>query len=149
LRNEPRPMTEINRRLPREIERITAMCQRKEPSRRLQHMDDVRLALEEIQRDLSDPSIFTGLSAYRRRAQRWLGYGLAAILALGFGGYVWWRLSRTQSQPVIQVLTQLTSDSGLSAYPAISTDGRLVAYASDRDGAGNLEIWVQQIGGEN
>ena len=31
--------------------------------------------------------------------------------------------------------------------PAISPDGKLLAYASDRSGEGNFDIWVRQIGG--
>jgi Tol biopolymer transport system component len=41
--------------------------------------------------------------------------------------------------------TVLTSDSGLSFEPAISRDGKLVVYASDRAGEGNLDIWVRQL----
>jgi eukaryotic-like serine/threonine-protein kinase len=43
--------------------------------------------------------------------------------------------------------SQITTDSGLSSYPAISPDGRFMAYASDRSAEGNLDIWLRQIGG--
>ena len=51
------------------------------------------------------------------------------------------------TEPSVNVLTPITADSGLSYSPALSPDGTLLAYASDRSGEGNLDIWVQQIGG--
>jgi Tol biopolymer transport system component len=44
-------------------------------------------------------------------------------------------------------LQRITSDIGLTVSPALSADGKLLAYSSDRSGDGNLDIWVQQIAG--
>ena len=43
------------------------------------------------------------------------------------------------------LLTRVTSDSGLAKDPVISTDGKLIAYASDRKDGKNLDIWIQQV----
>ena len=42
---------------------------------------------------------------------------------------------------------QVTFDPGLTYQPALSRDGNFLAYSSDRSGEGNLDIWVQQLGG--
>ena len=51
----------------------------------------------------------------------------------------------TTLQPASTAPTRLTSDVGWTDYPAISPDGQILAYASDRSGEGNLDIWIQQI----
>lgn len=63
------------------------------------------------------------------------------ILALAL-----WRLTERGQSPELQ-LTQLTFDPGLTGWPAISSDGRMFAYASDRDTGGNLELYLQLIRG--
>ncbi|MCW5979166.1 MAG: PD40 domain-containing protein [Bryobacteraceae bacterium] len=42
---------------------------------------------------------------------------------------------------------RITADPGLTFQPVLSRDGTLLAYSSDRAGAGNLDIWVQRISG--
>ena len=53
-------------------------------------------------------------------------------------------LSESSDSPSQPVLRRLTNDTGLTYQPALSPDGKLLAYASDRSGEGNLDIWVQQ-----
>jgi len=44
-------------------------------------------------------------------------------------------------------LTRITWDGHLSAFPALSPNGRLLAYSSDRAGNGDLDLWIQQVDG--
>ena len=44
-------------------------------------------------------------------------------------------------------LSQLTFDSGVTRWPAVSSDGHLLAYASTRAGRNDLDLWIQQSTG--
>ncbi len=66
---------------------------------------------------------------------------VAPVLVAAVATFLW--LRRTPVEDF--VLTPLTSDTGFTSDAAISPDGKLVAYASDRSGEGNLDIWVQNI----
>ena len=50
LREEPKPVSETMKDVPLELDKIVARCLRKDRGRRSQHMADVKLALEEVQR---------------------------------------------------------------------------------------------------
>jgi Tol biopolymer transport system component len=79
------------------------------------------------------------------RPQRWrAALAVAAVLALGIGLGIATR--HTATAPPL-VVTRLVSDVGLTTDPAISADGKLVAFASDRDNDSGLDIWIQQIAG--
>src|SRR4029077_4654700 len=51
LHKEPKPVGEFAPDTPAELEKIINRCLRKDPSRRTRHMDDVKLALEELKED--------------------------------------------------------------------------------------------------
>ena len=71
-----------------------------------------------------------------------------AVLALSVGaGSLFLLWSREPVRTDISPVTRLTFDSGLTVDPALSPDGTLMAYASDRAGEGNLDIWLQQVAG--
>ena len=58
-------------------------------------------------------------------------------------------LSRFGKQPDAPSyrVRQITRDEGISAFPTMSHDGKLVAYSSDRAGDKNLDIWLQYVAG--
>ena len=61
LNKEPKPVSELNRAMPRELEKIINRCLRKDPGQRFQHMDDVKVELEEFKEE-SDSGTLTGIS---------------------------------------------------------------------------------------
>jgi Tol biopolymer transport system component/DNA-binding winged helix-turn-helix (wHTH) protein len=69
---------------------------------------------------------------------------LIVLLLVAASALLTWRSTRNAPRPE---LVRLTSTSGLNQEPALSPDGTLVAYASDRAGEGSLDIWVQRVGG--
>jgi Tol biopolymer transport system component len=81
----------------------------------------------------------------RLRRSSALGIGAGVILIAAT--FAAWRHFREGSGPRELVLKRLTSNAGLTTQPAISPDGKLLAYSSDRGGDGDLEIWVQPTAG--
>jgi Tol biopolymer transport system component len=68
--------------------------------------------------------------------------GVAIVTAIAV-----WAISRQHEIPTKLTLSRLTSNPGLTTDAAISADASLVAYASDRSGKGDLDIWLQQVAG--
>lgn len=133
LREEPPPVSGV----PHELERILRLCLRKDPARRFQNIGDIKLQLEEMK--VAEPT------PTARNRRPWLlaaALGLVLIVVAALGAL---QLSRRPAAREPSGMVQLTADVGLTFQPAISADGRLVAYSSDR--GGNLDIWVQQMAG--
>jgi DNA-binding winged helix-turn-helix (wHTH) protein len=78
--------------------------------------------------------------------RKWLvsGFSAALVLLALAGIWLWW-LSRP-TKTAVRPLTRLTYN-GVSVNPAISGDGKLLAYQATVGGP-NPNIWVQQIGGK-
>jgi eukaryotic-like serine/threonine-protein kinase len=148
LKEDPKPLSGITPDVPRDLEKIISRCLRKDPERRFQNMSDVKVELLEVKEE-SDSGTALQRSplpgARIRRIFRASVIAAGTLLIVTLSLFWWTRQSRIT--PNARVLTQLTRDAGLTTDPALSADGKLLAYASDRSGDGNLDIWVQQLGG--
>jgi serine/threonine protein kinase/Tol biopolymer transport system component len=148
ITREPRSLSELSDTLPVEVERAVMRCLRKEPQRRIQTMSDLKVLLE----DLKEESESGMLSAIRvapapRRSRMWLVVALSASVLIAAGIVAAWYFFRpTVEAPALSV-ERLTFESGTALTPAISSDGKLIAYASDR--SGSFDIYIRQLGGQD
>ena len=150
LRDEPPRISTITAPLPHDLEVLINRCLKKDPSRRVQHMADLKVALQELKEDSESGRLMTGVapaSAATARRPVW-PIALAALVAIAAIGAIAGWLQYGQSSGTVQqpVLTRLTFDTGMTAQPALSRDGTLVAYISDRT-TKLPNVWVQQVDG--
>jgi serine/threonine protein kinase len=136
LTREPEPPSRLVPALPPDLDKIIGRCLRKSPERRWQSMLDLKVALEDLREEAGSRRLAqAALPAppSRRRKVVLSGLAIAVIGVLAFG--VWWQHSRTPVRVTPKpFLTRLTSDLGWTDYPAISLDGTMLAYSSDRGG---------------
>jgi serine/threonine protein kinase len=150
LQQDPRPARQILPALPPEVDRIIGRCLRKDPERRFQHMDDLRVAPQDLKVESETGVLAPPPDALRRsRISGWHIAGLGVLIAAATA--VNWWLARPKPVDSLSALTRVTSDSGLTWDPALSPDGNLIAYASNRGTTSanqtNLDIWIQQVAG--
>ncbi len=147
LKEEPRPPSDIVPALPRELERLIQHCMRKDPSRRFQHMDDVRTLLEQLREDsesgkLSAAAPVARVTLSRRGA---LGLGVIALVALALA---WLALKRPTAPDLATavVATPLTAYAGIEVQPTFSPDGNEVAFVWNGEREDNFDIYRKLIG---
>jgi eukaryotic-like serine/threonine-protein kinase len=153
IAKEPTPAAQFAPEVRPALERIVDTCLCKKRAERWQSMGDVKILLASAlaDLDLATPAV--------RGFRRWPALALGAGAALLAAGATWWWMRPAEPVGSTPVLRQVTNTGGLSDYPALSRDGNLLAFASDRNfasdsnhagnQAGNLDIWIQQIGGSD
>lgn len=148
LRDNPRPASQLVDGLPREVERLISRCLRKEVNQRSQHMDDVKIALEELKEE-SDSGVLGTAALSSPKPGRRLAWslGIATALAIATVG-AWLIRSKNQSPEAPLVAVPLTSYPGSEYWPSFSPDGTQVAFAWNGEKQDNWDIYVKQIGVE-
>ena len=140
LKEEPQPPEGV----PPELERIIRRCLRKDPTRRFQHMDDVRVELNEFSEDSERSRLAVPAAAARRPIlplKVWVVAAVGAAISI-------WAVSRTGTPPVVALTTvPLTTYTGAETYPSLSPDGLQVAFGWNGETRDNFDIYVKMVDG--
>jgi len=144
---DPASPSGISRSLPAGLEQVVMRCLRKDPQRRWQNMSDLKVALQDMKEE-SESGKMSALAAAPSQARRrsWLFPALAALVVLAAAGVLAWLMLKPAPGPVMVQPERITFESGGAFSPAISPDGKLIAYSSERDG--NMDIYVRQLSGQ-
>lgn len=121
--------------------RLLRRCLAKDPRRRLRHIGDARLELED------DAAAAAPRAPRRVPLHAWFGWGLAGVAALGLLATSGGDSSRADQPrvhaPAVTRAVRLTSGPAHESAPALSPDGKWVAYLSNARGA--TDVWVKFI----
>jgi serine/threonine-protein kinase len=137
-------LTRLPLQTPTTVVRLLRRCLDKDPRRRLQHIGDARIELEDAATD-SQASDSQRASSPRRRRVAWPA--AAVLLAIALAGVTGWRivrgeLTRAADAPMRVSLSFADPPLGYAfgtSRIAISRDGSTVAYA------GNSRLWVRRL----
>ncbi len=158
LNRVPTSPVRLNTELPSELEWIINKALEKDRKLRYQSAGDIRADLERLKRDSTSarlPAADDRLSAVSvpapaRRARRRRAFWATAAVAVIAVGVVATALLVGRKKaaeavvPRVSNTIKVTTAMGVEDYPSWSPDGLTFAYESDQ--AGNLDIWVTQVG---
>jgi len=141
LKEEPAELGSSGRNLPPALGRIVHRCLEKDPAERFQSARDLAFNLEMLSRDESGPVPAIAATKISRKLSSI--FVTAAIVLAAVGAFFAARtLVRTEA-PKPVALRRLTDFVGMEEFPALSPDGKSVAFTSDL--GGRRQVWVRLL----
>jgi Tol biopolymer transport system component len=129
---------------PPPVRDLIGRCLRKDRGRRLQHMGDARIVIDDALN--REPGVPVGPV---RAGVPWPGTVAGAMVVAAIAGGAGYALNRGRASDETTVTVgnaaRLTHDSGLSEWPTWSPDGATLAFASNR--GGDFEVYVRRADG--
>jgi serine/threonine protein kinase len=139
LEREP-DWTKLPTSTPASIATLLRRCVTKDPKRRWRDIGDAKSVLDE---DAGvGPVAVPGLTNVATKAG-WIAAAIFFVAAVAIGTL--WIRSRGRSEPSVSRLMRLTTGPANDFSPAISPDGKWVAYMSDARGV--VDVWVKFVTG--
>lgn len=153
LSSEPESVRARHPNLPRELDRILKKALTRDRESRYQTAADFGSDLRAVLRQLDSGALHSvELAVVARR--RWppylirgVGAGLAAVLLLGLAARALLRERKEAPNWSRAIHVQLTDQPGTEFHPSFAPDGKSFVYAGEN--GGNLDLFVQRVGGRN
>jgi Tol biopolymer transport system component len=144
LQGEPEPIDTEVRPIPAALLKIVSHCLEKRREARFQSARDLAFALETVSLSSSSTRLPAPVEAqpYRRgplALAAAAGVVLGSLAALALAAWLW------RGEPQEPVKLRAVTYTGRDSWPAVSPDGNLLAFASERDG--RSRIWLRQMAG--
>ena len=128
--------------IPSTLRRLLQHCLEKDPRRRLRDIGDARLELDHAAVSQEEEA---GPSPRRLSGVQWWAVAALALVAVAAGWLVRDRREAPIENPLTNArFTPFTDFPGAESDAAISPDGKLVVFRSDRDGP--FDAWLGQTG---
>ncbi len=128
--------------VPLGIRRLLRRCLEPDPGRRLHHIGDARIEIEDARNDADRDDLAQATRPSRRRA-RLLGASTAALALVLAAMLTTWGLRRPADVPELRVAEITTPPTSDLASFALSPDGRRLAFVADHEGRSSL--WVREL----
>ena len=148
LKDNPHAPSQLVDGVPKEVDRLVSRCLQKDINRRCQHMDDVKIVLEQLKEE-SDSGILGAVAVSKPKTRRGIIWVVSVAAALIIVTLALWlvRSKPELTEAPLQALP-LTSYPGSESLPSFSPDGTQVAFTWDGEKQDNSDIYVKQIGVE-
>ena len=130
---------------PVNIRRLLTHCLQRDARRRLHDIADARIELEDAMATPAEPAPVPTPRRWSRLALSVLSLGIAAALVLLWATRDWFGRPLAEASPPDTRVIRLTDLPGLEECPAISPDGRSVAFTAGV--GGTRQLFVQLIAG--
>ena len=145
LERTPSPASQVNRAIPQKLDEIVQKAMEKDRNLRYQSAAELRTDLQRLNRDRESGAEKVA-SHSKKRWWTWASAAsLAAVLLLAAGIFLYLHF-QTQPKKASGSWEQITFYTDSAVYPALSPDGRMLAYIRGQDTFFGLgDVWLKML----